>query len=164
MSGKVKCLEMGHRLDLVPDLSSSGFEKVFPQEFLMSDPLKERRDEESSCVRDVCLGRDLSSTKDIAVPGHPGCAQSLLPALGRQISAGLGAPLLQQLNPSHQLGCAVCRRDALSSAPFPISCFAPLCEENPAKITFLLQYSATSRTLARYSAGFQAHPNVINVF
>lgn len=91
MSGKVKCLEMGHRLDLVPDLSSSGFEKVFPQEFLMSDPLKERRDEESSCVRDVCLGRDLSSTKDTAVPGHTVLSHCCQPSGGRSL-LGWGLP------------------------------------------------------------------------
>lgn len=34
---KVKCFEMGHRLDLVPVLASSGFENVLHQDFLMSE-------------------------------------------------------------------------------------------------------------------------------
>lgn len=34
---KVKCFKMGHRLDLVPVLASSGFEKVFHQDFLMPE-------------------------------------------------------------------------------------------------------------------------------
>lgn len=113
-------------------------------------------------MRDVCLDRDLSTKRNIHVLKCLGYAQlpPVSPSGGRALLWAGWVPA-EQLNPTvlQSAGGMLC---ALPLSPPPA--LPHSAKKILPKKTFLLQYSITCRALPQCSAGFQAHPNVINVF